>query len=145
MSTVKNPTFTFDITQIQARFFPMQSIFSSPDRGELMSPLSVRRPSSVRPLSFHILINSSEATGPIWTTLWWNDPWMAPLQNCVRWSRLPTKMAAKLKIEKRGMKLRKNLLWNYWVNLNQTLLKWSLPKLCPAFHTSDQDGRHSRT
>jgi hypothetical protein len=65
MSTVKNPTFTFDITQIQARFFPMQSIFSSPDPGELMSPLSVRRPSSVRPLSFHILINSSEATGPI--------------------------------------------------------------------------------
>ena len=26
----------------------------------------------------------------------------APFQNCVRWSRLPTKMAAKLKIEKRG-------------------------------------------
>ena len=25
-----------------------------------------------------------------------------PLPNCVRWSRLPTKMAAKLKIEKRG-------------------------------------------
>jgi hypothetical protein len=59
-------------------------------------------PSSVRPLTFHILINSSEATGPIWTKLWWNGPWMAPFQNCVRWSRLPTKMAAKLKIEKRG-------------------------------------------
>jgi hypothetical protein len=27
---------------------------------------------------------------------------MVPFQNCVRWSRLPTKMAAKLKIEKRG-------------------------------------------
>jgi hypothetical protein len=25
-----------------------------------------------------------------------------PFQNCVRWSRLPNKMAAKLKIEKRG-------------------------------------------
>ena len=25
-----------------------------------------------------------------------------PFQNCVRWSRLPTKMATKLKIEKRG-------------------------------------------
>ena len=24
-----------------------------------------------------------------------------------------------------GMKLKKNLLWNYWANLNQTLLKWS--------------------
>ena len=57
---------------------------------------------SVRPLTFHILINSSETTGPIWTKLWWNGPWMAPFQNCVWWSWLPTKMAAKLKIEKRG-------------------------------------------
>ena len=64
-------------------------------------PSSVVRP-SVRPLTFHILINSSEATGPIWTKLWWNGPWMAPFQNCVRWSQLPTKMVAKLKIEKRG-------------------------------------------
>jgi hypothetical protein len=32
--------------------------------GELLSPLSVRRP-SVRPLTFHILINSSKTTGPI--------------------------------------------------------------------------------
>ena len=35
------------------------------------------------------------------------------------------------------MKLKKNLLlWNYWANLNQTLLKWSLggplSKLCPS-------------
>ena len=31
------------------------------------------------------------------------------------------------KLEKRGMKLKKSLLlWNYWANLNQTLLKWSL-------------------
>jgi hypothetical protein len=64
--------------------------------------VTTERPSSVRPLTFNILINSSEATGPIWTKLWWNGPWMAPFQNCVRWSRLPTKMAAKLKIEKRG-------------------------------------------
>jgi hypothetical protein len=35
--------------------------------------------------------------------------------------------AAKLKIEKGGMKLKKNLLlWNYLANLNQTLMKWSL-------------------
>jgi hypothetical protein len=28
------------------------------------------------------------------------------------------------KLEKRGMKFKKNLfLWNYWANLNQTLLK----------------------
>jgi hypothetical protein len=25
---------------------------------------------------------SSETTGPIATKLWWNDPWMAPFQNC---------------------------------------------------------------
>ena len=31
------------------------------------------------------------------------------------------------KLEKRGMKFKKNLLlWNYWANLNQTLLKWFL-------------------
>ena len=62
----------------------------------------VCRPSSVHPLTFHILINSSEAAGPIWTKLWWNGPWMAPFQNCVRWSQLPTKMVATLKIEKKG-------------------------------------------
>ena len=37
--------------------------------------------------------------------------------------------------KKGGMKFKKNLLlWNYWANLNQTLLKWSLggplSKLC---------------
>ena len=71
--------------------------------GELLSSLFVRRLSSVvRPSTFHILIFSSETTGPIATKLWWNGPWTAPFQNCVRWSRLPTKVAAKLKIEKRG-------------------------------------------
>ena len=29
-------------------------------------------------------IFSSETTGPIATKLLWNDPWMAPFQNCVR-------------------------------------------------------------
>ena len=52
-------------------------------------------------------IFSSETTEPIATKLLWNDPWMSPFQNCVRWSRLPTKMAAKLKIEKGGMKFKK--------------------------------------
>jgi hypothetical protein len=42
------------------------------------------------------------------------------------------------KLEKRRDEIKKNLLlWNYWVNLNQTVLKWflggPLPKLCPAF------------
>ena len=47
---------------------------------------------------------SSETTESISTKLCWNDSWMAPFQNCVPWSRLPTKMAAKFKIEKGGMK-----------------------------------------
>jgi hypothetical protein len=47
-------------------------------------------------INFHILIFSSETTWPIATKLWWNGPWMAFFQNCVRWSRFPTKMAAKL-------------------------------------------------
>ena len=54
--------------------------------------------------TFHILIFSSETTEPIATKLWWNGPWMAPFQNFIQWSWLPTKMAAKLKIEKGGMK-----------------------------------------
>ena len=38
------------------------------------------------------------------------------------------------KLEKRGMKLKKNLLlWNYWANLNQTLLKWSLGGPLPKY------------
>jgi hypothetical protein len=45
------------------------------------------------------MIFSSETTGPIATKLSWNSLWMAPFQNCVRWSWLPTKMVAKLKIE----------------------------------------------
>ena len=48
-----------------------------------------------------------------------------------------------------GWNLKNLLLWNYWANLNQTLLKWSLggsiPNLCLTFQTSDQDGHHSRT
>ena len=84
-------------------------LYSSPDSKGHVSYCHhwasvVCHPSSVRLLTFHILINSSEATGPIWTKLWWNGPWMAPFEICVRWSRLPTKMATKLKIEKGGMK-----------------------------------------
>jgi hypothetical protein len=41
------------------------------------------------------------------------------------------------KLQKGGMKFKKNLLlWNYWANFNQTLLRWSLGgpllKLCPS-------------
>jgi hypothetical protein len=49
------------------------------------------------------------------------------------------------KLEKRGDGIKKNLLlWNYWANLNQTLLKWSLggslSKLCPSAPSCIQDG-----
>ena len=49
--------------------------------------------------------------------------------------------------KKGGMKFKKNLLlWNYWANFNQTLLKWSLGgpllKLCPSAPSCIQDGRH---
>ena len=51
------------------------------------------------------------------------------------------------KLEKRGDEIKKKLLlWNYWGNLNQTLLKWSLggplSKLCPSAPSCIQDGRH---
>jgi hypothetical protein len=50
---------------------------------------------------------------------------------------------------KGGMKFKKNLLlWNYWANINQTLLKWfldgPLPKFCPLIPTSNQDGRQAQ-
>ena len=56
---------------------------------------------------------------------------MAPFQNCVR---LPTKMAAKQKIEKSGMKLKKKssplkLLSQSQPNLAEMILGWSPFKL----------------
>ena len=64
---------------------------------ELLPSLFICRPST-----FHIVISSSKTTGPIAAKLWWNGHWTALFQNCVRWSRLSTKMAAKLERGKRG-------------------------------------------
>jgi hypothetical protein len=40
------------------------------------------------------------------------------------------------------------LLRNHWANCNQILVEWSLdgplPKLCPVFPTSNQDGRQAK-
>jgi hypothetical protein len=49
-----------------------------------------------------------------------------------------------MQIRKRGDEILKNLLlWHYWANLNQTLLKWSLggplSKLCPSAPSCIQD------
>ena len=79
-------------------YFGVVALFSSPGQKAMWS--FAVRPAYV--VNFHILIFSSETTGPIATKLWWNGPWMAAFQNCVRWSRLPTKMAVKIKIEKGG-------------------------------------------
>ena len=54
------------------------------------------------------------------------------------------------KLEKRGDEIKKKnlLLWNYWANINQALLKWfldgPLPNLCPVIPTSNQDGRQAQ-
>ena len=52
-----------------------------------------------------------------------------------------------MQIRKKGDEIKKKILfWNYWANLNQTLLKWSLggplSKLCPSAPSCIQDGRH---
>ena len=63
-----------------------------------------RRPSSVvrRPSTIDILIFSSETTGPIWTKLWWDGPWMVPFQNCIRHPDRQSKMAAVTKNRTKG-------------------------------------------
>ena len=50
-------------------------------------------------LAFCILINSSKTTGPIWTKLWWNGPWVVPFQNCVDSPALHSRWLPLLKIE----------------------------------------------
>jgi hypothetical protein len=74
-------------------------------------------------------IFSSETTEPISTKLWWNDPWMAPFRNCVRCSRFPTKMATKLKIEKRWEEIKKKssplkILSQSQPNFAEMILGW---------------------
>jgi hypothetical protein len=59
-------------------------------------------------------------------------------------------MATKLKIEKSGDEIFDKssplkLLSQSQPNFAEMILGGPLPKLCPAFQTSDQDGRHSRT
>jgi hypothetical protein len=59
-------------------------------------------------------------------------------------------MATKLKIEKRRDEILKKssplkLLSQSQPNFAEMILGWSPSKMCPAFHTSDQDGCHSRT
>jgi hypothetical protein len=66
-----NPAFTFN-------FIPtshlMNWLLAHLTQRVMWAIVTTERPLSVRPLTFHILINSSEATGPIWTKLWLDGP-----------------------------------------------------------------------
>jgi hypothetical protein len=97
---------------------------------ELLPSLFVRRP-SVNISHFNLLLRNHWANC---NQTWWNGPWVAPLENCVRWSRLPTKMAAKLKIEKRGDGIMKKssplkLLSQSQPNFAEMILGWSPSKI----------------
>jgi hypothetical protein len=62
-------------------FMRSSSFFSSPGLWARWAiVITFRLSSIVRPSTFHILIFSSENTGPIATKLWWNGPWMAPFK-----------------------------------------------------------------
>ena len=78
-------------------------------------------------------IFSSETAWPILTKLWWNSPWVVLFQNCVRQPRPPNKMAARLKIEKRGMKFLKysslKVISQSSPNLAGMILGWSFTKI----------------
>jgi hypothetical protein len=80
----------------------------------------------VRPSTFHILIFSSETTGPIATKLWWNGPWMAPFENCVRWPRLPSKMADMPNLHNRYKSAERKISQKY----PEYMLNYSLPCSC---------------
>jgi hypothetical protein len=100
-------------------------------------------------------IFSSETTEPISTKLCWDDPWVVPFLveglNCLTyiWKRtIQWLFHQHLVLIEQMVSDKKIFIGISHRVLNQTLLKWSLggplPKLCPAFHTSDQDGWHSQ-
>jgi hypothetical protein len=74
------------MTNLHNRYISAERKISHKNPEYMLNYSFTFRPSSVvvvRPSTFHILIFSSETTGPIATKLWWNGPWMAPFQNCV--------------------------------------------------------------
>ena len=73
----------------------------------------------------------SETTEAISTKLCWNDSWVAPFQNCVRWSRLPTKMAANLIIEKEWDEILKKIFFSEITEPISTKLCWNDPWVVP--------------
>jgi hypothetical protein len=72
----------------------------------------------------HIKIFSSETNGLIATKLWWNGHWMAPFQNCVRWSWLSYQDGRQAKSKKKGDEILKLIFWEFTIG--------SYVKLCWA-------------
>ena len=90
---------------------------------ELLPSLFVRRP-SVNISHFNLLLRNQWAKCNQTLVEW---PLGGPFQNCVRWSRLPTKMAAKLKIDKKEYEtLRKNSSLKLLSQSQPNFVKWSL-------------------
>jgi hypothetical protein len=84
-------------------------------------------------------------TGRRWRTQFWKGTTEGSSQQSL--VEIGSVVSEEKILKKGGMKLKKNLLlWNYWANFNQTLLRWSLGgpllKLCPSALSYIQDGRH---
>ena len=121
-------------------WWPWCSIFSSPGFGpcELLPSLFVLRP-SVNISHFNLLLRNYWANLNK-TLLKWSLG--GPLPKLCPVILTSNQDGHQAKNRKKGMKFKRNLLlWNYWANLNKTLLKWSLggplPKLCLPFQNSD--------
>jgi hypothetical protein len=100
----------------------------------------------------------SETICSIRTKCWWNSHWMVLFQKYIRWFGPSTKMApigsyVKLSTAvqpswSEGGTTRHN--FGRGPSIDYFIKVWfqlggPLPKLCPAFHTSDQDDCYSRT
>jgi hypothetical protein len=65
------------------------------------------------------------------TLVEWSLDAPPPLQNCVRWTWLPSKMATKLKIEKRGDEIKKKSSPLKLLSQSQSKLCWIDPWVVP--------------
>jgi hypothetical protein len=97
----RNPEKTIDLPQVTDKLYQLMLYTSPWVRFEPTTSMVIGT-DSIGSCKSNYHTNTATTTGPIATKLWWNSLWMAPFQSCVRWSRLPIKMATKLKIEKRG-------------------------------------------
>jgi hypothetical protein len=94
---------------------------------DLLPSLFVRRP-SVNISHFNLLLRNHWANC-IQTLVEWSL--CSPLENFVWWSRLPTKMAAKLNIEKRGDEVLKKIFSSETTETISTKCCWNDPWVVP--------------